>query len=86
MGGSVSITIYSSILQNTLKKEVGPRVAKAIAATGVPLSSVGASLPMLIKLLMGSRQADAAKLPGVTPTVLEAASMGLKWAWSVSFR
>jgi hypothetical protein len=82
MGGSMAVTIYSSIMQNTLKEQAGPRVAKAIAPYNVPKSS----LPMLIKLLIGNREKDAAKLPGVTTQVMKAAGTAIKWAWSVAFQ
>lgn len=82
MGGSLAVTIYTSIMQNTMKEEAGPRVAKAVAPFNVPR----ASLPMLIKLLMGNREKDAAKLPGVTAQVMKAAGTAIKWAWSVAFQ
>ncbi|TLD18252.1 Neutral ceramidase B [Venturia nashicola] len=82
MGGSVAVTIYSSIMQNTMKEEAGPKVGEAIAKMNVPRTSIGP----LIKLLMGNREKDAAKLPGVTKAVMQAAGTAIKWAWSVAFK
>jgi hypothetical protein len=82
MGGSMAVTIYSSIMQNSMKEQAGPRVAKAVLPMGVPQTT----LPMLIKLLMGNREKDAAKLPGVTAAVMKAAGTAIKWAWSVAFQ
>lgn len=82
MGGSVAITIYTSIMQNTIKEQAGVRVGKAIAPYNVPKTSV----PSLIKLLIGNREKDAAKLPGVTAQVMKAAGLAIKWAWSVAYQ
>ncbi|QDS72450.1 hypothetical protein FKW77_009493 [Venturia effusa] len=82
MGGSVAITIYSSIMQNTVQEEVGPRVGKAV----VPLGFSREGLPKLIQLLMGGRDKDARSLPGVTGAVMKAVGRAIKWAWSVAFK
>ncbi|KAE9979377.1 hypothetical protein EG327_007039 [Venturia inaequalis] len=82
MGGSVAIIAYSSILQNTIKKEMVPRVEKAVAGLDVPKSTI----PKLAGLLVGNREKDAARLPGVTEAVMKAAEQAIKWAWSVAYQ
>ncbi|KAE9970013.1 hypothetical protein EG328_006520 [Venturia inaequalis] len=82
MGGSVAIIAYSSILQNTIKKEMVPRVEKAVAGLDVPKTTI----PKLAGLLVGNREKDAARLPGVTEAVMKAAEQAIKWAWSVAYQ
>jgi hypothetical protein len=82
MGGSLAVTIFTSIIQNTLKTDGPTRVAKVVLPMKVPKSSLGA----LIKLVIGGKDQLAAKLPGVTPESVKAARDALKWSWSLAFQ
>jgi hypothetical protein len=82
IGGSVAVTIYTSIMMNTVKEDSGPRIGAAIHYADVPPSS----LPPLVKLLVGGRPHDALKLPGVNQKVLDVAATALKWSWTLAFK
>jgi hypothetical protein len=82
IGGSVAVTTYTSIMMNTVKKDAPPRVSKAVLPLGAPESS----LPKLIKLLLGGRPKQAAQLEGITPPILKAAQLALRWSWSKAFQ
>lgn len=81
IGGSVAITIYSSILQNTIAADAGPRIAKAVLPLGVPTTT----LPKFIALLLGAREDLAGQLPGVSPDALAVGSETIKWSWAQGF-
>ncbi|KAF2428787.1 MFS general substrate transporter, partial [Tothia fuscella] len=82
MGGSVAVTIFSSIINSTLKTDGPIRVAKKVIPMGVPKSSLG----NLIKLVIGGKDDLAAKLKGVTPEAVHAAREVLKWSWGLAFQ
>jgi len=81
IGGSLAVTIFSQVMHITVKDDANIRVAKAIENYNVP----AASLPSLIRLLIGGRPKQALALEGVTPAVLEVASKAIKWSWTVAF-
>lgn len=84
MGGSVAVTIFTSVIQNTIKKDAGPRVAKVVMRPPyrVPLKQ----LPALIKLVVGGKDQKAAKLPGVSPEAVKATRQVLKWTWVLAYQ
>jgi hypothetical protein len=82
IGGSVAITIFTSIMMNTVKKDAGTRVAKKVVPMGAPVSSLKA----LVTALLGGRAAEALKAPGITPSILKAAAETAKWSWSMAFQ
>jgi hypothetical protein len=82
IGGSLAITCYTSIMQNTLKKDAKTRVADAVRPFGVPSDS----LPPLIATLIGGRPQKALGLKGVTAEVVQKASDVIKWSWGLSFQ
>jgi hypothetical protein len=81
IGGSVAVTIYTSIMQNTIKKDAPARVYIATARFGVTREI----LPTLVKLLVGGRFHDAEKL-GVPAAGVKAASDALKWTYTLVFQ
>lgn len=81
IGGSVAITIYSSILQNIIAADAGPRVGKAVLPLGVPMET----LPKFVTLLLGAREDLAGKLPGVSAEALAVGSETIKWSWGKGF-
>lgn len=81
IGGSVAVTIYTSLLNNTMTKQAGPTIGKAVVPLGFPKEGLG----KLIYELINENIPAAAKLPGVTPKILQAARDGLKATWTVGF-
>lgn len=84
IGGAVAIAIFSSSLENTVKKDSGPRVAKVL--TQPPYSIAREQLPALIKLVLGGKDQSAARLPGVTPEAVKETRRVLKYTWALAFR
>jgi hypothetical protein len=84
MGGSVAVTIFTSTIQNTIKKDSGPRVAKVVMRP--PYNVAQKQLPLLIKLVVGGKDQLAAKLPGVTPAAVKATRQALKYTWALAFQ
>lgn len=82
IGGSVAVTIYTSIMQNTLKKDAGPRVFAATAKFGIQRETLAKFVP----LMMGGRIKDALRLPGVTNEAVQAAGDALKWSYTLVFQ
>jgi hypothetical protein len=82
MGGSVAVTIFSSIINTTLKKDGPVRVAKAVLPMGVPR----AALSKLIPLVIGGKDELAAKIKGLNPAAVKATREALKWTWSLAFQ
>ncbi|KAI5857805.1 hypothetical protein BZA05DRAFT_107082 [Tricharina praecox] len=82
IGGSVVVTIYSSLLTNKIADDSGPRVAKVVVPLGfkIPL------LPKLIGYLSHGDVRHAAALPGATPGIIEVAAKALQWSWSEAFK
>jgi hypothetical protein len=82
MGGSLAVTIFTSIIQNTLKKDGPTRVMKVVVPMGVPPTS----LKSLIKMVIGGQDRLAAQLPGLTPEAVKATRNALKWTWGLAFQ
>jgi hypothetical protein len=82
MGGSLAVTIFTSIIQNTLKTDGPTRVKDVVIPLKVPPTSIGA----LMKLVIGGKDQIAAKLPGVTPEAVKATRNALKWSYSLAFQ
>lgn len=81
IGGSVAVTIYTSLLNNTLTTQAGPTIGKAVVPLGYPESG----LRNLIFELTNENIPAAAGLPNVTPRVLGTAREALKVVWTVGF-
>ncbi|EXJ89151.1 hypothetical protein A1O3_02215 [Capronia epimyces CBS 606.96] len=81
-GGSVATAIYSTILSNRVKDVLPGLVSKATLPLGLPVTSLK---PLLLALAAGG-SASAAKIPGVTATVLAAAGQAYKEAYVKGFR
>ncbi|KAE9992342.1 hypothetical protein EG327_009296 [Venturia inaequalis] len=84
MGGSVAVTIFTSTIQNTIKKDSGPRVAKVVMRP--PYRVAQKQLPALIKLVVGGKDELAAKLPGVSPEAVKATRQALRYTWALAFQ
>jgi hypothetical protein len=82
IGGSVAVTIYSSIMQNTIRKDAPTRVGKAV----IPLGVSKETLHTLVPLLVGGRLKEAARVPGVSSQAVKAALDALKWTYTLVFQ
>lgn len=81
IGGSAAVTIYSTLLSNTMSAEAGPAVAKAVLPMGFTMEG----LPALVVDLINENVVEAAALPGMTTAMLDAARRGLENAWTLGF-
>jgi hypothetical protein len=83
IGGSVAITIYSTILNNALSKYAAIYVEEAVIPLGF-YSPQG--IKALILSLINEDYTGAQNLPGVTQPVYEAAKMAIEQSWTKGFR
>jgi Fungal trichothecene efflux pump (TRI12) len=81
VGGSVAVTIYSTLLNGVMKHDAGKIVGRAVVPLGYPVAGLG---PLIINLINENVEA-AAQLPGVTPAILQAAREALKLTWTKGF-
>jgi hypothetical protein len=82
IGGSVAVTVYTSIMMNTVKEDAGPRIAKVVLPLGFPQ----AALPPFVTLLIGGKIETAGQIQGVTAEMLKAAEEAIKWSWTLAFQ
>lgn len=80
-GGSVAISIYTTILTNVQGNEAARIVPAAAIAAGLPESSAEA---LLAALPLGS--AALAEVPGITTDIIMAASEAFKQSFVVGLR
>ncbi|KAI1756854.1 fungal trichothecene efflux pump [Xylaria castorea] len=78
-GGSVAVTVYSTILSNRLKFTVPHNIGPVAIAAGLPEDQV----PALASAVLGG---SLAKFPGLTDSVLKAVSSVLPTAYSQAFQ
>jgi hypothetical protein len=80
LGGAVSVSIYSAIMNNTLKKDAPVRIAAAASELSPE------AVKSLVPVLMGGRSQEGLKIPGVTPEILSIAMEAIKWSWAAAFQ
>jgi hypothetical protein len=81
IGGSVAITIYSTILNNAMAKYAGLYVAEAV----IPLGYSPSALAPLVLSLINEDYTGAQNLPGVTQSIYEAAKLAVEQSWTKGF-
>jgi hypothetical protein len=81
IGGSVAVTIYSALLNNTLEDQAAKTIEAAVYPFGLPEGSYAS----LILNLINENIPAAAATTGVTPQILEAARNALKVVWTHGF-
>ena len=82
VGGSVAVTIYSTLLSSVMKAEAAKRIGQAVVPLGYPISGIG---PLTIQLI--NENIDiASKLPGMNEAILDAARLALQQTWNKAFR
>jgi hypothetical protein len=81
IGGSIGYSIYYNIFANKLKSKLPPIVAAAVVKAGLPLTSVYSFIGTLV-----TNPKMLSEVPGVTPAVIEAATIATRWAYSESLK
>jgi hypothetical protein len=81
VGGSVAITVYSTIINRVLKEDAGVNIAKAVLPLGYPESG----LESLVVELINENVEVARALPDMTNLILDAAREALKTTWTKAF-
>ncbi|RKL36658.1 hypothetical protein BFJ72_g8207 [Fusarium proliferatum] len=82
LGGSVALPVYTAILNSSLSKNVGQKIAERV----VPLGLSAKDLPAFISALVNNDKRALATIPGVTPQVISAGVAGLRSAYRIAFR
>jgi hypothetical protein len=83
IGGSVGITVFSTILNNEMTSNAGLNVGKAVVPLGFPLNID--AIKALVFALINEDYAGAQALPGVTPKIFQAAKLAIEQSWRVGF-
>lgn len=81
VGGAIGYAIYSNILNNKLSAKLPAYVATYAINAGLPAVDVKAFVGTFLTL-----PANASALPNVTPAIMEAASLGSRWAYADSLK
>ncbi|KFZ03435.1 hypothetical protein V502_10950 [Pseudogymnoascus sp. VKM F-4520 (FW-2644)] len=82
LGGSIGLVIFTQIFSSKIATFMPAEIAKATIAAGLPLTSV----PDLLLAVGSGDPAAIQQVPGVTPQIMQAMSMGMKEAYAKSFR
>ncbi|KAF4994944.1 hypothetical protein FDECE_12946 [Fusarium decemcellulare] len=82
LGGSVSLPIYTAILNSLLSKNLGPEIADRV----LPLGLSSDDLPAFIRALSNNDQRALASIPGINPDIISAGIVGLRTAYRIAFR
>lgn len=82
VGGTIALAIYAAIFSDTLDDQI----PKKVRAETVPLGFDPQYLGELLGGLTSENSTLLASIPGVTPTILEAAEYGVKKAYTLAFR
>jgi Fungal trichothecene efflux pump (TRI12) len=81
LGGSIGYGIYYAIFSGKIEEKLLAYVAKYALMAGLPLESAMAFVGAFL-----TDPTKAALVTGVTPEILEAAAMGLRWAYTDSLK
>ncbi|GAP85261.1 putative trichothecene efflux pump [Rosellinia necatrix] len=78
-GGSIAVTVYSTILSNRLKYTIPTNIGPVAVAAGLPEDEV----PALAKAILGG---TLAKFPGLTTSISQAVTSVLPTAYSQAYQ
>jgi len=81
IGGSVGITVFTTILNNQMTKHAGLIVAEAV----IPLGFNEAYTTPLVFDLINENYAAVQELPGMTPAIFGAAKLAIEESWRQGF-
>ncbi|KAG7437773.1 MFS efflux transporter inpD [Fusarium oxysporum f. sp. raphani] len=82
LGGSVALPVYTAILNSSLSKHLGQKIAERV----IPLGISAKDLPTFVSALANNDQRALAAIRGVTPQVISAGVAGLRSAYHIAFR
>jgi hypothetical protein len=81
VGGSIGYSIYYNIFATKLTQKLPTYVAEYALAAGLPLSSVKTFVGTFLTV-----PEEVVKIPGVTLEIVDAATVGTRWAYSQSLK
>ncbi|KAF7190192.1 Trichothecene efflux pump TRI12 [Pseudocercospora fuligena] len=81
-GGVLATAIYSTIFMNRLTDNIKSNVAPALVEAGLPVTSV----EPFLTAVQAQSSAAIAKVPGVSPTIIETGITALTQAYAQSFK
>ncbi|KAH0265672.1 hypothetical protein KCU91_g11293, partial [Aureobasidium melanogenum] len=82
LGGSIGITIFSQIFASKVKTFVPTQIAERAIQAGLPAKSAAD----LVEALLAHSTAALEKVPGITPSIIAAASDGMANGYADAFR
>ncbi len=85
LGASVGNAIFSTIMTQTVDKQLGERITRVAIAQGLDLSLLPALIPATIANAVGVPGAFSS-VPGITPSNIAALSDAFKEAYAYAFR
>jgi len=83
VGGSIGYSIYYNIFAGKLTANLPKYTAMYAVQAGLPLESVEAFVGLF---LTEPEKLATTSIPGVTPQVIEGATIGTRWAYSESLK
>lgn len=81
VGGSIGYSIYYNVFANKLKAALPANIAQYAIEAGLPVAEAETFVGTFLTV-----PGDIAKIPGVNATVVEAATLGSRWAYAESLR
>ena len=81
VGGSIGYSIYYNVYSNKLKTKLPAYVAQRVIQAGLPVADAEDFVASFL-----TTPAEAAKLPGVDAAIIQAATLGYRWAYADSLR
>ncbi|KEF56917.1 uncharacterized protein A1O9_07107 [Exophiala aquamarina CBS 119918] len=82
LGGSVGLAIFNALFNSTVQKNLVSKILAAIIPLGLPEASV----EPFVSALAARNEELLAKVPGVTPDIIEAGLQGMLDAYGLAFR
>ena len=81
VGGSIGYAVYYNVFIKKITPKIPVYIGQYAVAAGLPLESAESFVGALLTApdMLG-------QVPGVTPEVLEAAAMGMRWAYADSLK
>lgn len=81
-GGTIALSIYTAVFSDQLTTELPAKVAAATIPLGFDPNNLG----QLLGALTSGNTTAISEVPGISPSILHAAGMGVKEAYSLGFR
>jgi MFS family permease len=82
VGGTIALAIYSAIFSGTLNDKIPSKVSHAVLPLGLDPQYLGE----LLEGLTTENSTLLGEIPGITPTIIEAAGSAVKQAYTLAFR